>query len=806
MGSAPGGFAEYAVTDAGRVNRIPGNNMTYEQAACFPVALQTMHNAVVTAGRLKRGETLLIQGASSGVGLMGMQIGKLMGASLVLGTSSNAKRRAGLKDYGCDVAIDTGKPDWPEDVKKATGGKGVNLIVDMVSAPVAIGNLEACALLGRIVNVGRLGGTKGEFNFDMHALKRIDYIGVTFRTRTPEEVREIVKAMRADLWPAVEAGKLTLPIYKTFKLADIVEALAEVAAGNQTISTIAGNSSTTYSGDGGPATSAQLDLGLISGVAVDAAGNYYIADTDNHRIRKVAATTGIITTVAGNGTAGFSGDGGLATSAELDAPEGVAVDGSGNLFIADTFNRRIREVAAATGNISTFAGGGATFGDNGPATSAQLSEPSGVAVDSSGNVYIADAVSNRIRKVASSIITTAAGNGTPGFSGDGGQATGAQLNQPLGVAVDSAGNFYIADALNYRIRKVTTTGHITTVAGNGTQGYSGDGGQATSATFDSIDGVALDASGNLYIAALSDENVRKVTAATGIISTLAGSGTSVVILPSGVAAGRSGQVFIADDYNSGVTQVNDSGAPAPQITPGNARSVDHLTFNLLIQKSSGSPAGVAGHRSASPGLAPGGSNVTSSVGGTVQFTQTLVRDASAPTATDVQVGSTLPPTWTFTGCTSDSGGTCSSTGDNTITVTYPVLDTRNPNPLRYRTHLLRCLHPRPATDAIWAGEYMARPDPAEGSHRSYIVHGCATGHEHAGCNRGGSVFIPPAASGETRRNHIPGGQLGQPGEVARRLGRISHNGLPGMRPSRWPRWCQRGALIRACAADPGAVG
>src|SRR5579864_2985711 len=123
MGSAPGGFAEYAVTDAGRVHKIPANNMTYEQAACFPVALQTMHNAVVTAGRLKRGETLLIQGASSGVGLMGMQIGKLMGAALVLGTSTNAKRRDGLKDYGCDVAIDTGKPDWPEDVKKATGGK-----------------------------------------------------------------------------------------------------------------------------------------------------------------------------------------------------------------------------------------------------------------------------------------------------------------------------------------------------------------------------------------------------------------------------------------------------------------------------------------------------------------------------------------------------------------------------------------------------------------------------------------------------------------------------------------------------------
>jgi NADPH2:quinone reductase len=230
LASAPGGFAEYVVTDAGRAHRIPGNNMTFEQAACFPVALQTLHNAVVTAGRLKRGETLLIQGASSGVGLIGMQIGKLMGASVVMGSSTNPERRARLKDYGCDVAIDTGKPDWPEDVKKATGGKGANLIVDMVSAPVANGNLEAAALLGRIVNVGRLGGTHGDFNFDLHALKRIDYIGVTFRTRTLEEVREIVRLMRADLWPALESGKLTLPIYRTFKLADIADALAMMKA------------------------------------------------------------------------------------------------------------------------------------------------------------------------------------------------------------------------------------------------------------------------------------------------------------------------------------------------------------------------------------------------------------------------------------------------------------------------------------------------------------------------------------------------------------------------------------------------
>jgi NADPH2:quinone reductase len=230
MASAPGGFAEYVVTDAGRAHRIPANNMSYEQAACFPVALQTMHNAVVTAGRLKRGETMLMQGASAGVGLMGMQIGKLMGAALVIGTSTNADRRARLGQFGCDLALDSADPSWPDQVKNATGGKGVDLIVDLVSAPIANQNLEAASILGRIVNVGRLGGMKGEFDFDKHALKRIDYIGVTFRTRSAEEVREINRRMRADLWPALEAGKLSLPIHKIYKLADIGEALALMRA------------------------------------------------------------------------------------------------------------------------------------------------------------------------------------------------------------------------------------------------------------------------------------------------------------------------------------------------------------------------------------------------------------------------------------------------------------------------------------------------------------------------------------------------------------------------------------------------
>jgi NADPH:quinone reductase len=230
MAAASGGYAEYVTAHEQRASHIPANNMTYEQAACLPVALQTLHNAIVTAGRFKAGETLLIVGASSGVGLIGLQIGKVMGAALVMGTSTNPERRAKLKDYGCDLALDTSDPTWPEQVKKATGDKGVNLIVDMVSGTTVNQSFEAAALLGRIVNVGRLGGTKGEINFDLHALKRLDYIGVTNRTRTQDELNEVTRRMRADLWPAVEAGKLTLPIDKTFPLANVAEALAMMKA------------------------------------------------------------------------------------------------------------------------------------------------------------------------------------------------------------------------------------------------------------------------------------------------------------------------------------------------------------------------------------------------------------------------------------------------------------------------------------------------------------------------------------------------------------------------------------------------
>ncbi len=231
MTSGAAGYAEYAVADWGRVNEMPAG-MGFEEAATLPVALQTMHNALATAGGLQKGESVLIQGASSGVGLLGMQIAKFLGASVVIGSSTNAARRAKLKDWGADLAIDTSKPDWADEVIAATEGKGVHLIVDQVSASVANANMKAARVLGRIVNVGRLGGARGEFDYDLHALKRISYVGVTFRTRSVEEVREINRLMREDLWAGVTAGKLKLPIDRTFALDEAAAALAYMKANN----------------------------------------------------------------------------------------------------------------------------------------------------------------------------------------------------------------------------------------------------------------------------------------------------------------------------------------------------------------------------------------------------------------------------------------------------------------------------------------------------------------------------------------------------------------------------------------------
>jgi NADPH2:quinone reductase len=219
MCHAPGSHAEMAVCDFGRAMQIP-DGMGYEQAATLPIGLNTLHNALVTAGRLKAGENVMVQGASSGVGVIGLQIAKLMGAGLVVGTSTNEARRARLKEFGADLAVNTKDADWPEQVMKATDNKGLHLTVDMLSGPVVSQTMRCTALLGRIVNIGRLAGMKAEFDFDAHARQRIDYIGVTFRTRTVEEVREILVKMRTDLWDAVKAGKIKVPIDKTYPLAD----------------------------------------------------------------------------------------------------------------------------------------------------------------------------------------------------------------------------------------------------------------------------------------------------------------------------------------------------------------------------------------------------------------------------------------------------------------------------------------------------------------------------------------------------------------------------------------------------------
>jgi NADPH:quinone reductase-like Zn-dependent oxidoreductase len=229
MCAGAGGYAEYALADWGRVTPMPGN-FTFEQAATLPVAVATMHDALVTNGRLNAGESVMIQGASSGVGLMALQIAKLLGAKLVIGTSTNAERRARLKEFGADLAIDTGDPAWPDQVLKATDGKGVNLIIDQVSGSVAVGNLKATAILGRIVNVGRLGGGKAEFDYDLHAARRITYIGVTHRTRSVDELREETRVMWKDLADVIAAGKLHLPIDKTFPLDQALAAHAHMKA------------------------------------------------------------------------------------------------------------------------------------------------------------------------------------------------------------------------------------------------------------------------------------------------------------------------------------------------------------------------------------------------------------------------------------------------------------------------------------------------------------------------------------------------------------------------------------------------
>jgi len=353
-------------------------------------------------------------------------------------------------------------------------------------------------------------------------------------------------------------------------LVAVLAPTAASAASTDIIVTYAGKWSPGDMGDGGPALQAKLNL--PTGVAEDAAGSLYIADTGNNRVRVVGHTTPI-TAYAGTGIAGYSGDGGPATAAQLNQPTALAVDNAGNLYIADTVNNVVRKVSPA-GIITTFAGTGQAGynGDNGQAAAATLNAPGGLAVDSSGNVYIADTGNNVVRKVSpSGIITTFAGTGVPGFSGNGRQATKAQLQGPTGLAVTSRGDLLISDTLNSQVRVVSGSGKILAFAGRGTAGSSGDGGKAVDAMVRKPSGVAVDPTGYVYIVDTFNQRVRVVTP-SGKIATFAGTGEpgfsgdggpaelARLKFPTGIVADAD-SVYLGDTRNDRVRRIHHGGPP-----------------------------------------------------------------------------------------------------------------------------------------------------------------------------------------------------------------------------------------------------
>ena len=470
------------------------------------------------------------------------------------------------------------------------------------------------------------------------------------------------------------------------------------------IATTAGTGVVGYTGDNGAATAATL--ASPSAVAYDANGNLFLADAQNHVVREVSKT-GTITTVAGTGIEGFSGDGGAATSALLDTPTGVAVDKNGNIFIADSHNNRIREVSG--GNISTVAGTGtAGFGGDGSAaTAATLSLPSAVAVDASGNLYIADTNNQRIRKVTGTTISTIAGNGEELFAGDGSAATTASLDLPTGVAVDASGKVYIADRHNQRVRVVDTSGNISTLAGSGAVtfagGFSGDGSSGAAATLAKPSGVSVDAAGNVYVADTDNQRIRQVS--NGAIATVAGTGDqgfggdagpatgAILNSPKAVAPDAVGNFAIADKLNERIrttslptlTFSNDGVgiASAPQsVTLANtgsaSLSVSSIAFTGPFTTATGgtcsaAPVALAAGASCTENIvflpvAPGAASGSVLFSGTgvvpqsILLTGTAVQTATAVTLTSSNASSFAGQAVTFTATVKPTGlGTATGT-------------------------------------------------------------------------------------------------------------------------------------------------
>ncbi len=336
------------------------------------------------------------------------------------------------------------------------------------------------------------------------------------------------------------------------------------------ITTIAGKDTFGYSGDGGPATNAKLKAPYR--ICPDQSGNIVITDALNHRIRKISKADGYISTIVGTGSPGFSGDGGAATDAKLEVPQGMFIDDNGNLFICDAISERIRKVELSTGIITSIAGNGSigNGGDGGAATNAEFYYPEGLFVNKKGEIFIADWGNKKIRVInpTSGVITTFAGTGIGGYSGDGGPAINATIDAPLDVYADTNGNVLISDQYNHRVRKVDcATGIITTVAGNGTPGYSGDGGLAVNAQLNEPDGLFVDRYNNLFIADYFNGAVRKVDAVTGIITTVAGTGvtgfsgdggpaTNAKLFCSDVFVDSYGNLIIADYENNRIRKVS----------------------------------------------------------------------------------------------------------------------------------------------------------------------------------------------------------------------------------------------------------